>query len=100
MRPIKFRGRNIKTGKIHYGFYSEYPVGGGRIETCIIDKYMDGWEVEPESVAQLVGYDADGKEIYSDDKVIDSSGKELFFKDVSIKFSEIGGKFDDLTLKG
>ena len=67
MRTIKFRGRNIKTGEIHYGHYSEYPVGNGRIETCIIDKYMEGWEVEPESVAQLVGYDADDNEVYDDD---------------------------------
>lgn len=74
MRKIKFRGKNVKTGQIHYGFYSEYPVAGGRIETCITDKNLDTWEVEPESVAQLVGYDADGREVYEGDQLIRLDG--------------------------
>ena len=71
MREIKFRGRNIKTGEIHYGHYSEYPVGNGRISHCITDKNLDSWAVEPESVAQLIGYDADGNEVYEGDTFTD-----------------------------
>lgn len=74
MRPIKFRGKNIQTGKTHYGFYSECTLSGGRIETCIMDSQYHGWEVEPESVAQLVGYDADGNEVYEGDQLIRLDG--------------------------
>lgn len=76
MRKIKFRGKNIKTGEIHYGHYSDYPVSGGRIETCITDKNLDGWIVDPETVAQFVGYDEDGKEVYDDDDMVDEFGYE------------------------
>ena len=81
MREIKFRGRNIKTGEIHYGHYSEYPVGNGRISHCITDKNLDSWAVEPESVAQLVGYDADGNEVFEGDVIQTSDGKDYLIDD-------------------
>ena len=39
--------------------------------------YIDNWEVKPESVAQLVGCDKDGNEIYEGDIFIDAQGDEF-----------------------
>lgn len=71
---IKFRGRGLKDKKLYYGSYvhtmpqSSFP--------AIIDN--DGFyiEVDPESIAQLVGYDSDDNEIYEDDELIDRAGHE------------------------
>ena len=64
---IKFRGRGLKDKKLYYGSYvqtmpqSSFP--------AILDN--DGFynEISPESVAQFVGYDCNGDEIYEGDKV-------------------------------
>jgi len=65
MRPIKFRGRYLSGEATVYGdlihtkhgvFIATAPGG------CI--------EVDPDSVAQLVGYDKNGKEVYEGDTVI------------------------------
>ncbi|MBR5913974.1 MAG: hypothetical protein IKZ58_06400 [Selenomonadaceae bacterium] len=72
--PIKFRGEDIISGEYHYGDYVT------RSEGCAIrvrenDKLFDLHEyeiaVKPESVAQLVGYDANGDEVYEGDKIFD-----------------------------
>ena len=71
MREIKFRGRAISdscgepVNKMVYGDITQ-----GWDKVTIFD-WNDGdcYEVEPESVAQLVGYDADGKEVYEGDKL-------------------------------
>ncbi|MBR4382872.1 MAG: hypothetical protein IKP64_04875, partial [Selenomonadaceae bacterium] len=55
-RPIKFRGRD-KNGKFRYGDFNDIDLG-----TIFAD-------VDEDSIAQLVGYDANGKEIYEGDKV-------------------------------
>lgn len=63
MRKIKFRGRDIDSGEEVFfdlenilldvaGSYSEY--------VCLHN-------IDPESVAQFVGYDADGREVYEGD---------------------------------
>ncbi|MBR3747139.1 MAG: hypothetical protein IKP64_00330 [Selenomonadaceae bacterium] len=61
-RPIKFRGRDL-VGKMRFGHYAT--TGG---YPYIIE---DGvwFEVEPDSVAQLVGYDSDGREVYEGDTI-------------------------------
>lgn len=66
MRQIKFRGIDIETGAIRYGYLVVYddtghshwlhPTGGER-----------NYPVKPDSIAQLVGYDKDGKEVYEGD---------------------------------
>lgn len=73
--PIKFRGADIISGEYHYGDYVT------RSEGCAIrvrenDKLFDMHEyeiaVKPESVAQLVGYDANGAEVYEGDEIFDA----------------------------
>lgn len=99
MTKIKFRGKSLRTGEYHYGYYSECPVGNGRTATYITGKNLDTWVVDPDSVAQFVGYDQDGEEIYSDDKVINVHGATVPFSAVMISFSDIGGSFKNLKLK-
>ena len=100
MRPIKFRGKSLRTGEYHYGYYSECLVGNGRVNSYITDKNLDSWVVKPETVAQFVGYDKHGKEIYSDDTVVNVYGAEIPFSAVMISYEDIGKKFTNLRLKG
>ena len=64
-RPIKFRGRGLD-GKIYFG---DVYHAGKSVGIHVIGK--GNFEVEPDSIAQLVGYDFYGKEIYEGDPVID-----------------------------
>jgi len=72
--PIKFRGKRVKDGKTVYGwaYKSECPMSSFPAIIDYNDKYN---AIYPESVAQLVGYDADGNEVYEGDKLtpIDAS---------------------------
>ena len=67
--PIKFRGRGLD-GKMRFGHY------------VTLDDYpfikQDGcyYEVYPDSVAQLVGYDSAGNEVYEGD-LLETHGGEL-----------------------
>ena len=65
MRPIKFRGRRIDNGEYVYG---DLLTGGN--EFAIINDTLRAM-VDPDTVAQLVGYDKDGKEVYEGDAVIE-----------------------------
>lgn len=77
MRPIKFRGRvpdtdKLDGGRIVYGSLVDYgedaglyrywihPIGGGG---------RNYFPVDENSIAQLVGYDANGNEVYEGDTV-------------------------------
>lgn len=64
--PIKFRGKSDITGKFIYGI-------GVKIKPDYAQIISDGYcyeDVEKDSVAQLVGYDVDGNEIYEDDEIL------------------------------
>lgn len=64
MRKIKFRGRRA----------DGYVVFGDLIhqgDKYFIEHWVPDLEVEPESVAQLVGIDSNGKEVYEGDEVVD-----------------------------
>ena len=68
MRTIKFRGQRIKfknNGELVYGYFSM----NGRTALIWYDEGRAGAIVDPDSVAQLVGYDKDGNEVYEGDKV-------------------------------
>ena len=64
-RLIKFRGCDVETGEFVYGDF----ITRGPLESKpgIIDDEDFYHEVDPESVAQLVEYDADGGEVYEGD---------------------------------
>ena len=77
MRQIKFRGRNWK-GELVYGSYcythftdTDYAVH------AIIDEYGEEWSVAPDDVAQFVGVDKNGVEVYEGDKLIDDPENEF-----------------------
>ena len=70
MRPIKFRGKTFD-GQIVFGSYCYENLDDiGEIHS-IIDEHGEENIVDPDTVAQLVGYDANGKEVYEGDRLIE-----------------------------
>ena len=71
-RPIKFRGRAMN-GDFVYGLLTKKKIrSSGEIRYAIAAGNCTAGETIPvneNSIAQLVGYDANGKEIYEGDKV-------------------------------
>ena len=69
MRHIKFRGRD-KRGNVFYGSYNQ--------DMGIIDdwEYAACHAVDDKDVAQFVGYDKNGKEVYEGDVLVDEYGAE------------------------
>lgn len=83
-RTIKFRGRDIDTGK----FVSAEL---GQISAEINDEYLtfitdDVHLVDADSIAQLVGYDCDGREVYEGDELISVDGD---YEDTAKLFSNV-----------
>ena len=81
-KEIKFRGRSIHSGELVYGDLVHTDTGAVNIR--YIEKNFGGVagriaifvkEVEPYSVAQLIGYDADGNEVYEGDTLFDNYGE-------------------------
>lgn len=71
MRQIKFRGRNRVTDEFVYGtYYYEHFEDTPKEIHAIISEYGEEWRIDPESVAQLIGIDANGREVYEGDTVI------------------------------
>ena len=66
MRKIKFRGRDVDTGRMVYGCF----IVGRSGQPCIATNYTAAYEVQPDSVAQLVGFDVNGHEVYEGDTVV------------------------------
>lgn len=60
MSMINFRGTRLSDGQTIFGFYHERAA----------DAYIDDWRVDPDSVAQLCGYDRNGDELYDGDRVL------------------------------
>ena len=67
-RPIKFRGRCVGNGTLLYGDLTHE----------FDDVYVGSWRVEPESVAQLVGFDKDGAEVYEGDIIVNPRDNTRF----------------------
>ena len=87
-RPIKFRGRiakdhveNWKHGEIICGslmVFADDPIAG--CTHWIIDeksKPYRNYPVDEDSIAQLVGYDANGREVYEGDIIVVPCGTEI-----------------------
>lgn len=78
MRQIKFRGKTLD-GKIVFGYY---------VPTCpmssfpgIVDDMDYIHAIEPDSIAQLVGHDKDGNEVYEGDILVrEFYGKRYEYK--------------------
>lgn len=104
MRQIKFRGRKFD-GTIVYGdFVHTVPMSSF---PGVVDFEGFVHEVEPDSVAQFIGHDANGNEIYEGDTVVlNSDNYHIEYKahlsgyatgDRGIYIS--AGRFDRVTLK-
>lgn len=72
MRTIKFRGVTSK-GKIVYGYAFKY---FKQKSWYILDERAEQWKIKPESLAQLVGYDANGEEVYEGDILLGEHNNE------------------------
>lgn len=75
-RTIKFRGRvfdghRFNAGEMVYGSLITYKEG--LFDRYEIQRVEDGffvnYRVDEDSIAQFVGYDADGREVYEGDKI-------------------------------
>lgn len=83
MKIIKFRGKTAD-GVVLYG-----DVKTGVENYCMYDAEEQGW-IEVEELAQLVCYDADGKEVYEGDTIIsDRLGRTPHTAQLS---DRVGGK--------
>ena len=76
-RLIKFRGVSLDTGEFIYGDLRIIGIHPHIFKEaqCYYDEELI--EVEPESVAQLVGYDCDGREVYEGDVCLYPDGSEF-----------------------
>ena len=77
MRPIKFRGRDNRTGKYVFGSYCRTSYCDLGVWHAIIDEGGEEFIVDPETVAQLVGYDVNGSEVYEGDIFVVPCGTEI-----------------------
>ncbi len=78
MREIKFRGHALHDScgqKVDKFVFGDLCQGDGLITILDWDD-GDNYEVEPETVAQLVGYDTNGKEVYEGDTVVGEDGMQ------------------------
>ena len=70
--PIQFRAKDVRTGEYVYGLPN---VDGNGVFRFIFD-YHTNHQVDENTITQLCGYDADGKEVYGGDILVDGYGTE------------------------
>ena len=108
MTKIKFRAKDLKTGEYHYGDLLQHEnqtaicTSAYAFVYCAVKKksVQGVFNVDPETVAQFVGYDKDGNELYEGDPVRDENGEGWvsLLGRASLQFKEIGATFDSQTL--
>ena len=77
-RPIKFRGRDM-TGHFVYGLLTKKRIrSSGEVVFAIAlsEKQSENIPVNENSIAQLVGFDRDGREVYEGDILLDELEQE------------------------
>lgn len=75
MRKIKFRGKRAN-GEFVFGSYCcEVYCDIAKLHV-IIDERGEEFSIDSNSVDQLVGYDANGNEVYEGDRLTDADGNE------------------------
>lgn len=94
MRTIKFRGRvfdghRFNAGEMVYGSLITYKEGlFDRYEIQRVeDEFFVNYRVDEDSIAQFVGYDADGREVYEGDILVDDNGSEMPAMLFALQFS-------------
>ena len=76
--PIKFRAVDVDSGEYVYGSVLYHGICGVAGHAVMCGEMNSGtWYIKHDTLAQLVGYDINGKEIYESDKLIDSGGIEF-----------------------
>lgn len=106
-RPIKFRGRRSDNGELVYGSYCHEVYRDLGTLHAIIDEGGEEFIVEEDSIAQLVGYDQDGNEVYEGDELtgnyegvdIEYVARLKAYANSSHPTGVIRFRFDNLTLK-
>lgn len=76
MRPIKFRGRLLDGHVVYGSYYYENFSDIGEVH-YIVDEHGGEYVIAPDSVAQLVGYDKNRREVYDNDTLIDRDGRRV-----------------------
>ena len=110
MKKIKFRGKSI-SGHYAYGFLTMKKIrNNGKLSYAIANGNFTQGETIPvseQSIAQFLGYDKNGKEIYSDDliRVYDHSrycmaGTGIENAGDFFKVNDIGETFDYVEVIG
>lgn len=84
---MKFKCRTWYCGKYYYGYVVDEDEDGESVTFCE-DRYGDYIDVRPQDVERFLGYDCDGKEVYGEDKVINSRGATFSVKTISIAVCE------------
>ena len=87
MRTIKFRGELVESGEYVYGYFWVDRDGKKRIANSTSPNH------EVEKVAQLVGYDRNGHEVYEGDRIRHPHGTIGYEADMrhiySVKYEEL-----------
>lgn len=111
MKKIKFRalaledtgGKKCNPPKLVYGNVRITEKGDYAHITTFKNKRGETFTylVDPESIAQFVGYDEDGKEVYVGDELVDGWGNVYYaYGTMGIDESPIGLQFDNCHAKG